>query len=207
MSDPNNDLDLDQDLDPDEGADPGDTDPSKTGDEPNGAGGGDDTVDENDPEAVKAAWKKEQQKNADLATKNRRLYERVKKSSGRKPNSNPPAKTDDVKEKLEKVAGTVDQLALSEAKRTFGYEHNLSPQEVDAVFRINPKPTKETLDDPFIKGGLDAIRAKNRVTRNTPSGRGRGSATVNGKGWNQMDAKERQENFQSMMGKRLGQEE
>jgi len=73
----------------------------------------------------------------------------------------PEKKEDDIHQ-------TVQELKLAETKRQFGYEHGLSPEETDAVFRINPKPTKETLEDPFVKGGLQAIRAKKKVAENTP---------------------------------------
>lgn len=64
---------------------------------------------------------------------------------------------------------TVEELALAEKKRQFGYLHNLSPEETDAVFKITPEPTKETLEDPFVKGGLASLKAKKRVENNIPS--------------------------------------
>lgn len=67
------------------------------------------------------------------------------------------------------VRATVASLALAEERRQFGYLHGLTPEETDQVFRANPKPTKEFLEDPFIKGGLQAIRAKKRAESNTPS--------------------------------------
>lgn len=63
---------------------------------------------------------------------------------------------------------TVDSLALAERKRQFGYENNLSPAETDAVFRINPNPTAETLKDPFVEGGLAKLKSLKRVDENTP---------------------------------------
>ena len=68
----------------------------------------------------------------------------------------------------EDIATTVKQLKLAEDKRRFGYENGLSPEETDAIFKINPNPTKETLEDPFVKGGLERIRQQNRVDENTP---------------------------------------
>jgi hypothetical protein len=66
------------------------------------------------------------------------------------------------------VKKTVKELQLAEKKRQFGYEHGLSPEEADAVFKINPNPTKDVLEDPFVKGGLSAIRAKKKVEDNIP---------------------------------------
>lgn len=74
----------------------------------------------------------------------------------------------------------LSNLELLEKKRQFGYEHSLSPDETDAIFKINPNPSKEDLDNPFIKGGLDALRAKKRIADNTPSSSSR-SMTFNGK--------------------------
>jgi len=71
---------------------------------------------------------------------------------------------------------TVDSLALAEKKRQFGYENSLSPEETDAVFRINPSPTKETLKDPFVEGGLAKLKSMKRVENNTP-----GSSSRTGK--------------------------
>jgi hypothetical protein len=64
---------------------------------------------------------------------------------------------------------TVKELQMAEKKRQFGYEHSLSPEETDAVFKMTPNPTKEVLEDPFVKGGLASLRAKKRVAENTPS--------------------------------------
>ena len=45
----------------------------------------------------------------------------------------------------------------------------ISPEETDAIFKLSPNPTKEVLDDPFVKGGLSSLRAKRKVAENTPS--------------------------------------
>ncbi len=82
----------------------------------------------------------------------------------------PPIKNEEKKPDAE-FAGlktTVDSLALAEKKRQFGYENSLSPAETDAVFRINPNPTKETLKDPFVEGGLAKLKSMKRVEENTP---------------------------------------
>lgn len=71
-------------------------------------------------------------------------------------------------EKLKGIEDKVSQLELAERKRQFGYDNGLSPIETDRVFQINPNPTKETLDDPFVKGGLSAIKAKEKLSQNMP---------------------------------------
>jgi|15BtaG_2_1085339.scaffolds.fasta_scaffold00425_14 hypothetical protein len=75
-------------------------------------------------------------------------------------------KTNDDKEDLSK---TVGELKHAEEKRQFGYENNLTPDEVDYIFKVNNNPTRELLEDPFIRGGLDAIRTQKRIQDNTPS--------------------------------------
>lgn len=76
------------------------------------------------------------------------------------------------------IATTVKQLKLAEDKRKFGYENGLSPEETDAIFKINPNPTKETLEDPFVKGGLERIRQQSRVDDNTPRTSRRSSSFI-----------------------------
>jgi hypothetical protein len=77
--------------------------------------------------------------------------------------------TKQVKKVDDDIRQTVSELKLAEQKRQFGYENGLSPEEADHIFRINPNPSKETLDDPFVKGGLEAIRAKKKLESNTPA--------------------------------------
>ncbi len=123
-----------------------------------------------------------------LLAKNHDLFARVNK----KPlTAAPQSKSGDIEPS---ITDAVKQLQLSERKRTFAYENNLSPEETDAVFRINPKPSKEVLNDPFIKGGIEAIRAKRRVENATPNSSGR-TATFNGKQFHEMSKEEKVKNY------------
>lgn len=90
-----------------------------------------------------------------------RNKQKLEEKGNKEPLQEQPKIEDDVK-------ATVQQLKLAEDKRQFGYENGLSPQEVDAIFKINPNPSKETLEDPFVKGGLERIRSQNRTEANTP---------------------------------------
>jgi len=81
----------------------------------------------------------------------------------------PVEKKQDLQTEDNDIRLTVKELQLAEKKRQFGYEHGLSPEEADAVFKLSPNPSKEVLEDPFVKGGLAALRAKKRVAENTPS--------------------------------------
>ena len=76
----------------------------------------------------------------------------------------PKAKVDN-----DDIYKTVSELKLAEQKRQFGYENSLSPEETDHIFKLNPNPSKETLDDVFVKGGLEAIRNKKKLEANTPA--------------------------------------
>lgn len=117
---------------------------------------------------------------------NKRLFERAKTAEGfeKKPDGSwvkaqkpaapqPEPLQTPKKEPDVELHKTVAELALAEKKRQFGYANGLSPEETDAVFRINPSPTKETLEDPFVQGGLNNLRAKKRVDNNTPSSNSR----------------------------------
>lgn len=93
------------------------------------------------------------------------------------------------------IKQTVQELALAEKKRQFGYSHGLSPEETDAVFRLNPNPTKETLDDPFVKGGLANIRSKKKVEEATPSSKRR-SFSLTSKEFKELPKEEQNASYQ-----------
>lgn len=132
-------------------------------------------------------WK---QKAAELEAKNKRLFARIKKDKE-------PAKT--IKKPTEEVGDTgtrLSKLELLEQKRQYAWEHQLSPEETDKVFTLVAKPSKETLEDPFIKAGLTAIRSAKRVANATPSPSGRSSA-FNGKSFKEMSEDERKKAFEA----------
>lgn len=105
-------------------------------------------------------------------------------------------------QELEEVKGikdTVSRLELAEKKRVFGYEHGLSPEETDRVFQLNPNPVKETLDDPFVKGGLDAIRAKKKLESNMPGASTGSTRFAADKDLEKMTPAEKQAEFERTM--------
>lgn len=135
----------------------------------------------------------------EVEAKNKQLYARLKKQAPvEKPNLKSSSNED-----LQEVTKTVRELKLLETKRQFGYEHNLSPQEVDAIYKINPNPSKETLEDPFVKGGLAAIRAKKSVENAIP-GSSKRSPSVNGKSFAEMTKEERAKNWTTVIAKSVG---
>ena len=96
----------------------------------------------------------------------RQVLARAKKAEAeKKQNFN---KTEPKKGK-DDIRQTVQELQLAEQKRQFGYTNKLSPEETDYLFKINANPSSELLNDPFIKGGLEAIRKSKRVEENTPA--------------------------------------
>lgn len=95
------------------------------------------------------------------ANKWRRLAQKNKSSSTIR--TKPEPVDDDLRK-------TVNTLAMSENKRQFGSRFGLTAEETDIVYKFSGgKPTKATLEDPFIKNGLEALRTAKRVESNTPS--------------------------------------
>lgn len=97
------------------------------------------------------------------------------------------------------IVKTVQELKTIENKRQFGFDHGLSPEETDAVFKFaNGNPTKETLDHPFIKAGIDSLRSAKRVEANTPSSSQR-SSVFGGKSFVEMSEEDRAKAFEAKM--------
>lgn len=92
----------------------------------------------------------------------------------------------------------ISRLELAERKRQFAYENQLSPDETDRLFKINPNPSKADLDDPFVKAGIEGLRAKKRIENGTPSPSSN-SPKINGKTFEEMDDADRAKNYEAMM--------
>jgi len=108
-----------------------------------------------------------------------------------------------LEEKHDDIRSTVAELKLAETKRQFGYEHGLSPEETDFVFKINGKPTKEALDDVAIKGALQAIRSQKKVADNIPRASRSSGFTLPTKK-TPLTADEKQEAFDKAKREKLG---
>jgi len=126
----------------------------------------------------------------------RQMHARAKAAEAKKKEAS--KKIEQKEEGEDDIRQTVQQLQLAEKKRQFGFENNLSPDETDYLFKVNPNPDKEMLEDPFIKGGLEAIRAKKRDTQNTPSVSGRSPRFELPKK-KDLTPEEKQEAFESFM--------
>lgn len=111
-------------------------------------------------------------------------------SKGR--DTNPPPKAND---RLDRVERTLQHTALLEKKRDFGYKNNLSPDEVDVVFRLTSRPTSKFLQEPQVKGAIEGLRAHRNVRNNTPGSTGQTFKTSVGKDWKDLKDDEKQANF------------
>lgn len=99
-----------------------------------------------------------------LARAEKAIVKNKKPKQPKAPVTKPP-KGDEIPEWGQKII-------QSEEKRSFGYEHQLSPEQVDAVFRYNggKAPDEKFLERPEVKAMVKAIGAKDRVAANTPRG-------------------------------------
>lgn len=149
--------------------------------------------DETDPTpAPEKDWKSEALKYKAIAQR----YAKKKEGGIPEPKQALPKDDLDVKE-------TLKQLTLAEKKRQFGYKHSLSPEEVDAVFRINPEPNEETLKDPFVEGGLAKLKSQKRIEDNTPSSSSR-SVSFRLPNKENMTSEDKQANFEKFKKERFG---
>lgn len=102
--------------------------------------------------------------------------DRIIDKSGKRPDPN-AARLDSIEKRQERID-------LVEEKRTFGHANNLSPAEVDVVYRMTKRPNAKALKDPAIAGAIEGIRSAERAKRNTPGG---GGAPRQGRGLSAKD--------------------
>jgi hypothetical protein len=156
-------------------------------------------------EELEAILNEPEPKEDDSARKDaiiRQLTARAKKAEALAKNFD-NIKKQEVKPVLDdNIVKTVQSLELAERKRQFGYENNLSPAETDYLFKINQSPTKDLLEDPFVKGGIDAIRKQKRVEDNTPSSTSRTPRFELPKK-DELTSDDKQNAFEDFMSKRL----
>lgn len=135
-------------------------------------------------------WKADALKHRAIAD---RLKTKLSKVAPISKNPNEEHKLDD------EVVQSVKKLEQAEAKRQFGFEHKLSPEETDLAFKFSGgKPSKEVLEDEFFKGGLESLRAKQRLQNNLPGSSSRSSVFTE-KPFSEMKEDERKQAFESKM--------
>ena len=106
-------------------------------------------------------------------------------------------------EKPDDIRATVAELKMAETKRQYGYENGLSPEETDFVFKFSSQPSKDTLNDVAIKGALQAIRAKKKVSDNTPKA-SRSSGFQFSAKKSELSADEKQAEYEKKIKERMG---
>lgn len=130
------------------------------------------------------------------ALKNRAIANRLKIKLSKVP---PPiTKVPKQDQKIdEDVVQSVKKLEQAEAKRQFGHEYGLSPEETDIAFKFSGgKPSKEILEDSFFKAGLESLRSKKRLENNTPGSSSR-SSVFSEKAFAELDEEGRKKTFES----------
>lgn len=102
-----------------------------------------------------------------------------------------------IREQDEGLITSVKKLEMIEAKRQFGYENSLSPEETDYIFKFTGgKPDKSALENPFVKSGIEGFRASKRVEANTPGSTSR-SPIFQGKEFKEMTEDERKKSYET----------
>lgn len=110
------------------------------------------------PEELKARLAKAEK----AIVKNKRKPDQTKPVTNKTPVKEPDEKPDWAKE-----------MIIKDAKRDFGYQKQLSPEAVDALFKYNggQVPSDDMLEsDEAAKAIVQRFRSKERVANNTPRG-------------------------------------
>lgn len=132
-----------------------------------------------------------------LAEANPKLFERAKNAEAKAKELKPTESI--IHEQNDSVLKDLSELKLAESKRQFGYENGLSPNQTDKVFQLTQNnPTKDILEDDFVKAGLRALEAKKRVESNVPSGNAK-TVTIKGKAFSDLSRDEKEKNFGDYM--------
>ncbi len=90
---------------------------------------------------------------------------------------------------------SVAQLVQKDRIRDYAEDNGITIKEARHVFSIVPNPTKKTLRDPFIAGGLERMRQVNSTDENIPTGSSARVFKVEGKPWNELTPEQKKENF------------
>lgn len=180
------DTDLEDENSDDEGEDKDEKDEDEDSDDDSESDKDDEDEEDNKPVTRKEFREALKGKNRSNAQR------RVDPKNKERHNSNSP-KTE---ERLNRIEQSQKKVELLETKRQFGHDNNLSPKQVDVVFRMTKRPTAKFLKQSYVKAAIDVIAAEDNVRGNTPtSGGSKGFKNRTGKSWDKMEGREKQENF------------
>ncbi len=176
------DADLEQKKEDDE-----DGEKDETEDDEDDSDEGDQKPPEDDEKPVtKGELKKILASNRNDRNANRRVSEKGRDKPAQSPKDN---------ERISNLEKSQGEIMLLERKRQFAYDNSLSPAEADHIFKLNKNPTKKFLEDPFVKGGLQAIRTIAKTKANIPGSSAGRSFSANGKSWKDLPPEEKEANF------------
>ena len=185
------DLDEEEDADlDDENSDDDEEPDDEDSEDENDSDDSEEDGDDDDEESTKSEKSGDDSKGK--SRKNRDNANRRRSSKNR--NTSEQRKTES---RLDEIEKQQRKTALLERKRTFGYENDLSPKQVDLVFRMTKRPTAKFLQRPEVAAALGAIKSQESVSKNTASNTGRTYKNDKGKekGWTELKPEERQSRF------------
>lgn len=158
-----------------------------------------DSVEEEDNSDSEESLEAEQDSEIDWKTRAINAEKAIEKAKkAQKQEAKPVKKVAKAQDQDDDIRADIASLKLAEKKRQFGYEHGLSPKETDRVFQVNPDPDAETLKDPFIKAGLEAIRRQDRAANNSPTSSAK-AHSLSPKKLSKLSKEEREAEFQKYM--------
>lgn len=121
-------------------------------------------------------------------------YYQLQRQINKKQTVTPPVRTETVNKSTEDI---VKELAKEREVSNFAEDNGISISQARQVFKYNPNPSKDTLSDPFIKAGLDAMARKSRIESNTPSSSK--VSTYAGKTFKELPDADKEKNFAEHM--------
>lgn len=80
---------------------------------------------------------------------------------------------------IQELKEDLNKVKRSEKKRKFQHKHNLSPKQVDFLFRKSDGDPEEEMDKPAMKAALNEIESQEKVEENTPSSSSTNISTSN----------------------------
>lgn len=105
-----------------------------------------------------------------------------------------------IKREDNEIQKDIAEIKFYRKVETFAEDNGLTKKQAEQVLKLYPNATAETLTDPFIKAGIDALARKDKVAENTPRGSST-KTTTSSKSYGQMTPEEKKEWYANRMGK------